>query len=146
MTPLAYVVLIVGVFFNPRIVDTTLRVAFDGSARHPGFVLPIVRDQLAAGRSVVGLALVEALWARMCAGTREDGSEIEANDPMWASLSAVALEAKSRPQAWLEQSRLYGDLADAQPFADAFEMWLNLIWAQGCEAAMAHYAQGSANG
>lgn len=139
-TPLEYVELIHQRFSNPRIVDTTRRVAFDGSARHPGFVLPIVRDQLAAGRSVEGLALVEALWARMCAGVREDGSEIEANDPMWDALHSAAEAAKSRPLAWLEQGRIYGDLRDAKPFADAFEGWLTLIWEQGCEAALDAYA------
>jgi len=139
MTPLDYVDLIDKRFSNPRIVDTTRRVAFDGSARHPGFVLPILRDQLAGGRSVEGLALVQALWARMCAGTRENGTEIEPNDPMWADLTAAAKLAKTRPAAWLEQSRFYGDLAEATLFADAFERWLTLIWAEGIEAALTAY-------
>jgi mannitol 2-dehydrogenase len=86
MTPAAYLTLIEGRFANPAIRDTTRRVAFDGSSRHPGFVLPILRDALAAGGSVKGLALVEALWARMCAGTREDGTLIEPNDPQWTAL------------------------------------------------------------
>jgi len=55
-------------FANPAIRDTVRRVAFDGASRHTGFVLPMVRERLAAGASVDGLALVEALWARMCAG------------------------------------------------------------------------------
>ncbi|MGR3500927.1 mannitol dehydrogenase family protein [Pseudaestuariivita sp.] len=139
-TPAAYVDLIEARFSNPRIVDTTRRVAFDGSARHTGFVLPIVRDQLAAGRSAEGLALVEALWARMCAGVREDGSTIEPNDPIWDSLQAAALEARDRPMAWLEQDRIYGDLAEAAPFATAFCTWLSVIWREGCEAALNGYA------
>lgn len=139
-TPVDYVHLIEQRFSNPRIVDTTRRVAFDGSARHPGFVLPILRDQLAAARSVEGLALVEALWARMCAGTREDGTVIAANDPIWDDLTAAAQAAKTRPAAWLEQSKIYGDLADAEPFATAFCDWLALIWSQGCEAALDAYA------
>ena len=138
-TPAAYVDLIEARFSNPRIVDTTRRVAFDGSARHTGFVLPILRDQLAAGRSVSGLALVEALWARMCAGTREDGSVIEANDPIWAELNAAALEAKEQPTAWLDQSNIYGDLRDAELFRDAFCRWLTMIWDQGCIPAMNEY-------
>ena len=138
-TPAAYVDLIEARFSNPRIVDTTRRVAFDGSARHTGFVLPILRDQLAAGRSVSGLALVEALWARMCAGTREDGSVIEANDPIWAELNAAALEAKEQATAWLDQSNIYGNLRDAEPFRDAFCHWLTMIWDQGCIAAMNEY-------
>lgn len=139
-TPQAYLDLIETRFSNPKIIDTTRRVAFDGSARHPGFVLPILRDQLAAGRSVTGLALVEALWARMCAGTREDGSDIAPNDPFWDDLTAVAQAAKSRPHAWLEQTHIYGDLAQATPFRDAFEGWLSLIWSSGCTAALRTYA------
>lgn len=141
MTPADYVTLIEQRFSNPRIVDTTRRVAFDGSARHPGFVLPILRDQLAAGRSVEGLALVQALWARMCEGTREDGSMILANDPLWDDLSTCAKEARTRPHAWLEQERIYGDLAQAAPFVQAFERWLPMIWDMGCAAAMRAYVE-----
>ncbi len=139
-TPAEYVSLIEERFSNPRIVDTTRRVAYDGSARHPGFVLPIVRDQLATGRSVDGLALVEALWARMCAGTRENGAVIEANDPMWEALTNAAAEAKTRPMAWLEQSNIYGELAHKGPFAEAFCRWLPLIWAEGSKAALDSYS------
>ena len=127
-------------FSNPAIVDTTRRVAFDGSARHPGFVLPILRDRLGTGAPVEGLALVEALWARMCAGTREDRSVIEPNDPFWDTLLAAAKAARDRPQAWLEQRRFYGDLVEAPRFAHAFERWLSRIWSEGCEAALQAYA------
>ncbi|WP_299046598.1 mannitol dehydrogenase family protein [uncultured Tateyamaria sp.] len=139
-TPEEYVDLIEARFSNPRIVDTTRRVSFDGSARHPGFVLPIVRDQLAAGRSVEGLALVEAFWARMCAGTRENGTVIEANDPLWTELRQAADAARDRPEAWLEQDKIYGDLAQSRPFSEAFCRWSSVIWEQGCGAALTSYA------
>jgi mannitol 2-dehydrogenase len=84
MDPAGYVDLIEGRFSNPEIHDTTRRVAFDGSSRHTGFVLPILRDALTAGGPIEGLSLVEALWARMCAGTREDGSTIGAERPAMA--------------------------------------------------------------
>jgi mannitol 2-dehydrogenase len=142
-TPAEYVELIEQRFSNPRIVDTTRRVAFDGSARHPGFVLPILRDQLAAGRSIEGLALVEAFWARMCAGTREDGSVIEANDPVWDELRQAAQAAKDQPAAWLEQSNIYGDLANSKPFSEAFSRWLTLLWTQGGEASLKAYSDRS---
>lgn len=138
-TPQDYIKLISRRFSNPTILDTTRRVAFDGSSRHTGFVLPILRDALAAGGSVKGLALVEALWARMCAGTREDGSEIAPNDPNWDDLTTAAQAAKLRPRAWLEQSLFYGNLVDAQPFADAFDAWLSLIWSKGTSAALMAY-------
>jgi mannitol 2-dehydrogenase len=134
-----YVDLIESRFKNPTIVDTTRRVAFDGSSRHASFVLPIVRDALASGRSVEGLALVEALWARMCAGTREDGSTIEANDPSWAELTELARTAQGQPRSWLKLNTIYGDLADADPFAKAFERWLKMIWDHGCTSTLAAY-------
>ncbi len=139
MTPDAYVDLIDRRFSNAEILDTTRRVAFDGSSRHAGFVLPILRDGLAAGTPVEGLALVEAAWARMCEGTREDGSRIEPNDPLWDALTAAALQAKDRPRAWLEQRQFYGDLAEQPRFADAFERWLRMIWADGLEASIRAY-------
>jgi len=49
---------------------------FGARRRHTKFVLPILRDPLAIGTPVTGLALVEALWPGMCAGPREDGSPI----------------------------------------------------------------------
>ena len=127
-------------FSNPAIADTTRRVAFEGSARHTGFVLPILRDGLGTGAPVEGLALVEALWARMCEGTREDGTVIEPNDPGWDTLLAAAKAARDRPRAWLEQRQLYGDLIEAPRFADAFERWLDRIWSDGCEASLRAYA------
>jgi len=142
MTPDTYVALIERRFANPRIRDTTRRVAFDGSSRHTGFLLPILRDALAAGGSVSGLALVEALWARMCAGVREDGSQIAANDPFWDDLTAAAQAAKTDPKAWLAQEKLYGDLAEAAPFATAFEAWLQMLWEQGTRATLEAYADG----
>ncbi len=139
MTPTDYVALIKTRFANPKIEDTTRRVAFDGSSRHTGFVLPLVRKALAADLPMEGLALVEAMWARMCEGTRADGSLIEPNDPYWDTLNAAARAAKARPAAWLEQRSIYGDLAQNDRFANAFARWLTLIWSEGAEAALADY-------
>lgn len=140
MTPEDYLTLITRRFANPRIVDTTRRVAFDGSARHAGFLLPTVRDALAAGRSIDGLALVEALWARMCAGTREDGSVIQPNDPIWDALGQAASAARENPAAWLELD-LYGELAGEGVFVERFAAWLERIWAIGVEDALIRYIE-----
>lgn len=139
MTPLAYFELVDRRFSNPEIFDTTRRVAFDGSSRHAGFLHPIIRDALAAGTPIEGLALVEALWARMCAGSREDGSVIAPNDPFWDALGVAANAAKTDPQAWLAQAQFYGDLGQNKRFANSFGHWLQLIWAKGTEAAVQTY-------
>ncbi|MTI03366.1 mannitol dehydrogenase family protein [Roseibium sp. RKSG952] len=132
-------------FANTAIHDTTRRVAFDGSARHPGFLVPSLRDALEAGSSVKGLALAEAFWCRMCAGVREDGSEIAPNDPQWESLQKAALASKADPELWLEQRRYYGDFCRSAQFSAAFASWLTAIWQNGSRAVIADYATNGTN-
>ena len=143
MTPPEYVELIERRFANPQIRDTTRRVAFDGSSRHTGFILPVIRDALRVNASVDGLALVEAIWARMCEGTREDGTSIAPNDPNWDALQTAAKAARARPKVWLEQRKYYGDLASSEVFADTFTRWLSIVWENGTEAAIQQYVLGT---
>jgi mannitol 2-dehydrogenase len=142
MSPARYVDLVEERFSNPTIVDTIRRVAFDGSSRHPGFVLPTVRDAVAKGASVHGLALVQAAWACMCAGVREDGTLIAPNDPFWDALVASADEARDVPQRWLMQEHLYGDLAQDPVFSKSFGRWLKMIYKNGIVSAIQHYLKG----
>lgn len=143
MTAADYFRLIESRFSNPAIRDTARRVAFDGSSRHTGFVLPILRDALDKGASIDGLALVEALWARMCAGVREDGSIIAPNDPVWGALHEAALLSRENPKAWLEQAAIYGDLFESATFSDRFEYWLQRLWAEGTASCLIGYIRGS---
>lgn len=138
-TPEAYVDLIDARFSNPAIVDTVRRVAFDGSSRHSGAVLPVIRAALAAGAPTNGLALSQALWARMCQGVRENGCAIEANDPDWEQLTTAANAAKQTPQAWLEQRNIYGDIADNVGFSADFSRFLTGLYSDGVEATIAGY-------
>jgi mannitol 2-dehydrogenase len=138
-TPQEYLGLVERRFENTAIHDTTRRVAFDGSARHPGFVLPSIRDTIASGASINGLALAEAFWCRMCAGIREDGSEIAANDPVWEDLRKTALAAKTDPGLWLAQDLYCGEFGGGSQFTKAFGQWLNGIWKNGSRAVLAEY-------
>ena len=142
MTPEDYVNLIYNRFANPKIIDTTRRVAFDGSSRHPCFVVPSIRDGLAVGTPIEGLALVEAAWARMCEGERENLTIIEPNDPLWNELQAKAREARKTPSVWLEMRQIYGDLSDEPRFADSFVFWLEMIWSKGLEKTISTYLDG----
>ena len=99
----------------------------------------MIHEGLANGTPIDGLALVQAAWARMCEGTREDGSIIEPNDPIWDELNTRAIEARENPSAWLEMRQIYGDLADDPRFSDCFNNWLRHIWEQGLESAIESY-------
>lgn len=141
MTPAAYVDLVDRRFSNPEIIDTVRRVAFDGASRHPGFILPTLRDALAKGDPIDGLALSQAIWARMCEGTREDGSAIAPNDLIWDRLNIAAKAAKTDPQAWMDQRDLYGDLAHNPAFQTRFRHWLTMIWSDGLDLTLRSYLQ-----
>lgn len=120
MTPSQYVDLIEQRFANPEIHDTVRRVAFDGSSRQTGAVLPTVQDAIKAGTPVKGLALSQALWMRMCRGAREDGTQIAPNDPVWDNLMKVSQAAAEHAPAWLEQRHFYGAIADNSLFVQEF--------------------------
>ncbi len=136
-----YFKLIQSRFANPKIADTNARLAFDGSSRQPKFILPPARDQLAAGRSVSGLALVSALWCRHCAGTSDSGEPIDANDPIWNRLSERAQLAKDNPQVWLEMTDIYGELGQDGRFREPFAKWLRALWRNGTASTISAYLQ-----
>ncbi|WP_108258223.1 mannitol dehydrogenase family protein [Mangrovicoccus ximenensis] len=129
-------------FSNPKIGDTVRRLCLDGSNRQPKFILPTLRDALASGGPIEGLALECALWCRYCAGVTDSGAAIAPNDPNWDSLAAVAQEAQSRPQAWLGQKAIYGDLAGNARFAEAFARNLQALGKDGTAAVLSRYLEG----
>lgn len=139
MSPLEYLDLIDNRFSNPEIKDTTRRVAFDGSSRQAGFIMPSIRDGLESGMSVSGLALVSALWCVYCLGKREDGTEICPNDPNWEELTRIAGEAGDTPLKWLEMRQFYGDVVDDKRMVRLFSDWYATISEQGVEAALELY-------
>lgn len=139
MSPTEYLQCVIARFENPEIQDTTRRVAFDGSSRHTGFVLPVIREALDQNSPMSGLVLTQALWARMCQGVREDGSSIANNDPLWDELTEVAEIARENPVAWLDQKKFYGNLSDNPNFAAKFDYWLRKIWNDGTKAALSDY-------
>lgn len=143
LSPGEYFELIANRFSNPSIEDTVRRVAFDASSRHPGFIFPSIRDGLKSGNSVKGLALVEALWARMCQGIRDDGSVIENNDPIWDKLKKFADEAKLNPERWLDLKEIYGSLAKDKLFRETFVSWYNFINQHGVSETIRKYLKKS---
>lgn len=126
-------------FANPEVADTERRLCFDGSNRQPKFIVPALRDGLAAGTPVAGLALVSALWCRYCAGVTEAGTEVPANDPDWGRLQPLALAARHDPALWLGQRQIYGDLAGNAAFRSAFAAAVTSLWDHGVEATLRAY-------
>jgi mannitol 2-dehydrogenase len=129
-------------FSNPKIGDTERRLCLDGSNRQPKFIVPVIADNLKAGRSISGLALESALWCRYCAGTSDSGKVIEPNDPSWDRLQALALKAKADPVHWLTMDDIYGDVAKDESFRTAFTNWLTMLWRDGTAQTLKAYIAG----
>ncbi len=124
-------------FANPRVGDTIPRLCQDGSNRQPKFILPVIRDRLAAGAPVDGLALEVALWCRYCAGTDEAGQPIAPSDDAWPDLNARALATRTDPGAWLSNAAVFGDLGQDARFAAAFARAISALWSQGVADTLA---------
>jgi mannitol 2-dehydrogenase len=134
-----YFALIQRRFANPKIGDTVRRLCLDGSNRQPKFIVPTLADRLARGLPVEGLALESALWCRYCAGVTDSGAPIAPNDPNWDRLTATAAAAKADPAAWLAMRDVYGAVADAAPFREAFARHLAALWRDGTAATLTRY-------
>ena len=126
-------------FSNPEVADTERRLCLDGSNRQPKFIIPSLRDALAAGGSIDGLALVSALWCRYCYGQTESGTPIAPNDPNWDYLQAQSKAAKDAPVVWLQMKPIYGDLNRDARFVAAFTKALDSLWKNGTAATLSAY-------
>ncbi len=138
----AYFTLVKDRFANPEIADTTRRLCLDGSNRQPKFILPSLRDALAAGGDASGLILGSALWCRYCFGTTDSGAKTEPNDPRWDTLTRTAQAAKSDPSAWLGMADIYGDLGRHDGVQATFARHLAALWERGTRAVLTEFLAG----
>jgi mannitol 2-dehydrogenase len=138
----AYYDLIVRRFLNPKIGDTIRRLCPDGSNRQPKFIVPQIRDRLAAGHGIAGLALESALWCRYCAGVTDSGKTIEPNDPNWDRLQPRARAARDNPRLWLEMEDVYGEAGRSPKFRDSFAAALRSLSSEGTIATLKRYLAG----
>ena len=104
--------------------------------------MPVILDNLEAGRSIDGVALVSAMWCRYCQGLIESGEVIPANDPQWDRLQTIALTAKDNPSLWLDGLKeVYGDIAANPIFQQSFAKAMKSIVNDGVDGAMRNYIE-----
>ena len=133
----AYVNTLFERFTNAGIADTLARLAQDASDRMPKFVLPTVRDNLAAGRSVELGAAMCAAWALGCEGRAEDGSQIVVDDQQGEALVAAAARQKDgEDTAFVSNELVFGSLGQDPRFVEAFTGALKAIREKGARAVL----------
>jgi mannitol 2-dehydrogenase len=123
-------------FSNPAIRDTLARLAFDGSERIPKWLLPVIRENLAAGGEIRRSAAVVAGWARYCEGVDEEGRPIEVMDHRRERLMANARRQREDSLAFLADRELFGDLVDDERFTASYRAALDSLHERGARATL----------
>ena len=120
-------------FSNPEVRDTIARLCAQSSDRIPKWLLPVIREQLAAGGEIRRSAAVVASWARYAEGTDEQGEPIEVVDRYAESLTRLARGARG---AFIANRELFGDLADDKRFVTAYLSALDSLHERGARATL----------
>ena len=82
-------------FENPSVRHLLAQIAWDGSQKLPMRLLPIIQDNLTAGRSVAGLAVAVAAWCRFIRLRASQQPAVSLVDPLAHQLLAVAAQCSN---------------------------------------------------
>lgn len=118
-------------FQNPSVRHLLAQIAWDGSQKLPMRILPIISDNLAAGRSIKLLALAIASWLHFLRLRASQQPSISLVDPLAASLLPIAEACQGRGadvDLWLADCPIFSDKLrnSAQFKADLTEMYQKL--------------------
>jgi mannitol 2-dehydrogenase len=123
-------------FANPGVRDTIVRLCFGSSDRIPQWLLPVVRENLRNDGPVELSAAVVASWARYAEGVDEQGEPIDVQDQLAESLVPLAKSQIDNPTAFIENTALFGDLAQQPRFVDAYVRALDSLHRNGARATL----------
>lgn len=123
-------------FSNAAVRDTVARLCAESSDRIPKWLLPVVRENLAAGRDVRFAAAVVASWARYAEGVDEQGNPIQVVDRLAEQLKIIAAKQRTDPLAFVANRDLFGDLVDHPAFTEPYLAALNSLHTSGARATL----------
>ena len=124
-------------FSNPGVRDTVARLCAESSDRIPKWLLPVVREQSAAGGSIELSAAIVASWARYAEGVDEQGEPIEVVDRVKERVMANAAAYPRDRLAFLRDRDLFGDLIDNALFVASYDRALDLLHRVGARRTLA---------
>ena len=130
-------------FANPEVRDTLARLCAESSDRIPKWLVPVAREQLAAGGVIRHAALVIAAWARYAEGVDEQGEPIEVVDRLRDTLVERARRQSEDPLAFIADRDLFADLVDDKRFVAAYRWSLDSLHAKGARATLEALAGGA---
>ncbi|MGB6456435.1 MAG: mannitol dehydrogenase family protein [Streptosporangiaceae bacterium] len=136
-----YVTELLARFGNPAIRDTLARLCAGGSDKIPKWVLPVVRQNLAAGRPVALAATLIASWARYAEGLDETGQPIEVVDALRDELASRARRQADDSLSFVANERVFGDLARQPAFAEPYSRALDSLRRLGALQTLAQVSR-----
>jgi mannitol 2-dehydrogenase len=123
-------------FGNPGVRDTVARLCAYSSDRTPKWLLPVVRDNLATGGPIRLASATVASWARYAEGSDERGEPIEVVDNLAGLLVPIARSQRGHPTAFIENTALFGDLAQVPRFVEAYRWTLESLHSRGARGTL----------
>ncbi|MFF0269213.1 mannitol dehydrogenase family protein [Kribbella sp. NPDC004536] len=130
-------------FANPEVRDTLARLCAESSDRIPKWLLPVVREQLAAGREIGRSVLVVASWARYAEAVDEQGQPIEVVDRLRDKLVERAQHNREDPLVFISDPDLFGELASDERFVTPYRAALGSLHEIGARATLEALYSGS---
>lgn len=107
-------------FQNPNVQDTLARLAFDGSDRILKFVVPVIIDRLAEGKSIWLSTAIVASFAIYLNGVDEKGITINIVDRMKEKLVVLAKKLRNDASVIRKEHELLGEIVSNQVFLNTF--------------------------
>ncbi|HIY24387.1 MAG TPA: mannitol dehydrogenase family protein [Candidatus Brachybacterium merdigallinarum] len=123
-------------FANVHVKDTLARLAAESSDRIPTWMMPVIRENLAAGRDVTATAAIVASWARYAEGTGENGERWPVVDRLHDRVMAAAAQHDEDPLAFLRDQELFGDLVEHDAFTTPYLAALDTLRTRGARALL----------
>jgi mannitol 2-dehydrogenase len=130
-------------FSNAGVRDTVARLCARSSERIPGWLVPVIRENVAAGRDVTLSAAVVASWARYAEGVDEQGEPIEIVDQLADTVRGLAAQQQEDPLAFVKNRELFGDLANESAFTEPYLKVLDSLHTSGARATLQALARRS---
>jgi mannitol 2-dehydrogenase len=124
-------------FQNPEVKDTIPRLCAESSDRIPKWLVPVINDLLDQGKKVDLSAAIVASWARYAEGTDEHGQQIDVIDPLKDELIPRAQSQHAHPTAFIENTKLFGNLAEQPAFREPYLAALKHLHEDGARATHA---------
>ena len=123
-------------FANPEVRDTLARLCAESSDRIPKWLVPVIREDLKAGRPIDRSALVVASWARYAEGVDEQGEPIDIVDHRKDEVMAAAAKQGEDDLAFLRDPTLFGDLVEQEAFTTPYRAALKSLHDKGARATL----------